>query len=65
METDLQVENTQLREELQQRDVLIQQLSEELFRLVKGNVAFVPSTTAIAVRDCEQERRDLWKRSPF
>ncbi len=59
MQTDLQVENAQLREELQQRDVLIQQLSEELFRLVKGNVAFVPSTTAIAVQECEQARRML------
>jgi chromosome segregation ATPase len=33
----------QLQQELQQKDLLVQQLSEELFRLVKGNVAFTPS----------------------
>jgi hypothetical protein len=59
METDLQVENAQLREELQQRDVLIQQLSEELFRLVKGNVAFLPSSSAIGVRQYEESLQIL------
>ncbi|AFY71199.1 hypothetical protein Pse7367_2947 [Thalassoporum mexicanum PCC 7367] len=34
---------THLQQELQQKDLLVQQLSEELFRLVKGNVAFTPS----------------------
>jgi chromosome segregation ATPase len=34
---------TQLKQELQQKDLLVQQLSEELFRLVKGNVAFTPT----------------------
>jgi len=43
MGTQLETENQQLREELAQRDLLIQQLSEELFRLVKGNIAFVPT----------------------
>jgi chromosome segregation ATPase len=33
----------QLKQELEQRDLLVQQLSEELFRLVKGNSAFIPS----------------------
>ncbi len=59
METDLQAENAQLREELQQRDVLIQQLSEELFRLVKGNVAFLPNTAAISVREYEESLQIL------
>lgn len=42
METNLQQEVERLQQELAQRDVLIEQLSEELFRLLKGNVAFVP-----------------------
>ncbi|MEM0979044.1 MAG: Npun_F5560 family protein [Cyanobacteria bacterium P01_H01_bin.58] len=37
-----QVEVTRLREELQMRDELVQQLSRELFRLVKGNAGLVP-----------------------
>jgi DNA repair exonuclease SbcCD ATPase subunit len=40
---ELQVEVTRLREELQTRDQLVQQLSQELFRLVKGNTNFMPS----------------------
>lgn len=40
---DLQAEVTDLREELQMRDQLVQQLSQELFRLVKGNTGFMPS----------------------
>jgi chromosome segregation ATPase len=35
----LQVEVVRLQEELQMRDQLVQQLSQELFRLVKGNTA--------------------------
>lgn len=31
-----------MREELQMRDQLVQQLSQELFRLVKGNATFMP-----------------------
>ncbi|OLP19913.1 hypothetical protein BST81_03155 [Leptolyngbya sp. 'hensonii'] len=38
----LQAEVFRLREELQVRDQLVQQLSQELFRLVKGNTAFMP-----------------------
>lgn len=39
----VQSENAQLREELQMKDQLVQQLSQELFRLVKGkNNNFVP-----------------------
>lgn len=37
-----EVEVAQLREELQMREELVQQLSQELFRLVKGNAALVP-----------------------
>lgn len=39
----LQAESTRLREELKLRDQLVQQLSQELFRLVKGNASFLPS----------------------
>lgn len=38
----LQAETTRLREELQMRDQLVQQLSQELFRLVKGNASYLP-----------------------
>ena len=38
----LQGEVSRLNEELQMRDQLIQQLSQELFRLVKGNTSIVP-----------------------
>lgn len=40
---ELRNEVKELQQELQQKDLLVQQLSEELFRLVKGNSAFVPS----------------------
>lgn len=40
---NLQTEVSHLREELQLRDQLVQQLSQELFRLVKGNTGFLPS----------------------
>lgn len=40
---ELHVEVSRLREELQMRDQLVQQLSQELFRLVKGNTSFMPS----------------------
>jgi len=39
---ELQAEVAQLREELSVRDQLVQQLSQELFRLVKGNAAATP-----------------------
>lgn len=39
----LQAEMAALREELQVRDQLVQQLSQELFRLVKGNQQFMPN----------------------
>ena len=38
-----QSEVVQLREELAMRDQLVQQLSQELFRLVKGNQDFMPT----------------------
>jgi chromosome segregation ATPase len=41
----LSSEVSQLRQELQLRDQLVQQLSQELFRLVKGNTNFMPQRT--------------------
>ena len=38
-----QAEVVRLQDELQMRDELVQQLSQELFRLVKGNTGFIPS----------------------
>ncbi len=38
----LSTEVSKLRQELQLRDQLVQQLSQELFRLVKGNTSFMP-----------------------
>jgi uridine kinase len=40
---NLQQEINLLKVELEQKDLLVQQLSEELFRLVKGNTAFLPN----------------------
>lgn len=40
---ELQAEVAHLHEELQMRDQLVQQLSQELFRLVKGNTGFMPT----------------------
>ena len=40
---DIQQEIKVLKSELEQKDLLVQQLSEELFRLVKGNTAFLPN----------------------
>ena len=40
---DIQQEIRVLKSELEQKDLLVQQLSEELFRLVKGNTAFLPN----------------------
>lgn len=39
---NLRGELSQVREELQLREQLVQQLSQELFRLVKGNANFMP-----------------------
>ncbi|HEY9848287.1 MAG TPA: Npun_F5560 family protein [Leptolyngbyaceae cyanobacterium] len=39
----LESEISELRQELTLRDQLVQQLSQELFRLVKGNTTFLPS----------------------
>lgn len=40
-----QAEVARLQEELQMRDELVQQLSRELFRLVKGNAGVLPATS--------------------
>ncbi|TAF05887.1 MAG: hypothetical protein EAZ77_13245 [Nostocales cyanobacterium] len=41
----LSAEVSQLHQELQLREQLVQQLSQELFRLVKGNSSFIPQKT--------------------
>jgi hypothetical protein len=43
MTANLQKEINLLKVDLEQKDLLVQQLSEELFRLVKGNTAFLPN----------------------
>jgi chromosome segregation ATPase len=43
---ELQAEVARLQDELQMRDGLVQQLSQELFRLVKGNPNAMPSPEA-------------------
>ncbi len=43
MTATLQQEINLLKVDLEQKDLLVQQLSEELFRLVKGNTAFLPN----------------------
>ena len=40
---DTRAEVARLQEELQMRDQLVQQLSQELFRLVKGDKSFMPA----------------------
>lgn len=40
---DLKAEVLRLQEELKMKDQLVQQLSQELFRLVKGNTNFMPT----------------------
>jgi chromosome segregation ATPase len=50
----LSTEISQLRQELQLRDQLVQQLSQELFRLVKGNTNFMPPRS-----ESEQDLRQL------
>ena len=40
---ELREEISHLQQEVQQKDLLVQQLSEELFRLIKGNNVFVPT----------------------
>jgi chromosome segregation ATPase len=51
----LQVEVVRLQEELQMRDQLVQQLSQELFRLVKGNAA-VPTSDISSERHLDEMR---------
>lgn len=50
----LSTEVSQLRQELQLRDQLVQQLSQELFRLVKGNTSFMPPQS-----ETEQDLKQL------
>ncbi len=50
-----QSEVVRLREELQTRDQLVQQLSQELFRLVKGNASLVP-TSEVSERHISEMR---------
>jgi chromosome segregation ATPase len=46
----LSAEVSKQRQELQLRDQLVQQLSQELFRLVKGNTTFMPQPPEISER---------------
>jgi len=50
----LSTEISQLRQELQLRDQLVQQLSQELFRLVKGNTNFMPPLRTESEPDLSQ-----------
>jgi chromosome segregation ATPase len=52
---ELQAEVARLREELQTRDQLVQQLSQELFRLVKGN-ASAPTAAEVPERQAAELR---------
>ncbi|MGB3240099.1 MAG: Npun_F5560 family protein [Geitlerinemataceae cyanobacterium] len=52
----LQAEVSRLQAEIQMRDRLIQQLSQELFRLVKGNTSFTPTPE---VSEHHQEQMQL------
>lgn len=54
---DLQAEVAHLRDELQIRDQLVQQLSQELFRMVKGNAT--PKTNAQPSEESLTEMRVL------
>lgn len=51
----LQADNVRLQEELQMRDQLVQQLSQELFRLVKGN----PAAAAPVSESVERQAAEL------
>ncbi|ADI66029.1 Npun_F5560 family protein [Trichormus azollae] len=57
----ISTEVSQLRQELQLRDQLVQQLSQELFRLVKGNTSFIPqrSETQCDLSQLEALREQL------
>jgi chromosome segregation ATPase len=52
----LQSEVVRLQEELQMRDQLVQQLSQELFRLVKGNANAVPMSEMSSERHLAEMR---------
>ena len=55
--SNTQSEIARLKEELEMRDQLVQQLSQELFRLVKGNQDFLPAPEVSEAH--EQEVRSL------
>ena len=52
---ELSREISQLRQELQLRDQLVQQLSQELFRLVKGNTNFTLPKSESEVDSSQQQ----------
>ena len=67
---ELQAEVARLREELQTRDQLVQQLSQELFRLVKGNAsaptaAEVPQRQAAELRALREQVRGVEEQVTF
>jgi len=58
-QAELQADVARLREELATRDQLVQQLSQELFRLVKGNIGATPQQEQSESRQSEvQSLRD-------
>ena len=65
-----QAEIARLKEELAMRDQLVQQLSQELFRLVKGNQDFMPSPEVSSqhqdeVRSLREQMRKLEEQVSF
>ena len=68
--SDAQTEVARLQEELHMRDQLVQQLSQELFRLVKGNQDFLPSADVserhqVEVRALREQLQGVEKQVAF
>lgn len=66
----LQAEVARLREELQMRDQLVQQLSQELFRLVKGNASFTPAPALseeqqVGMRNLQEQLQNVEQQLAF
>lgn len=68
--SDSQGEIARLESELDMRDQLVQQLSQELFRLVKGNAGFMPSPEVseqhqTEIRSLREQLRGVEKQVDF
>lgn len=68
--SDQQVEIARLQDELAMRDQLVQQLSQELFRLVKGNQQFLPTADVsdrhqVEVRALREQLQGVEKQVAF